>query len=174
MGMMVKKQREELKELHGSRYDQGAVANRVGLSQSVLSDLERGRIAYLPEASTLNSLVAELHLNMAELLQVAGYDIYPDVVDRAITHEVIASVSLRDILRLKYNIDESQMHIVEAVIGLLTNQQPQLGQQQAASSNKPPLPEERLVLWSAGVGWLVGLVAAAGQPHVTQVAHQQQ
>ena len=158
MGIMVKKQREELKELHGSQYDQGAVANRVGLSQSVLSDLERGRIAYLPEASTLNSLVAELHLNMAELLQAAGYDIYPDMVDRAITHGVIDSVSLRDILRLKYNIHESQMHIVEAVIGLLANQQQRLGQQTrlVTRSNKPPLPEERLVLWSAGAGWLLG------------------
>ncbi|MGE0539694.1 MAG: helix-turn-helix domain-containing protein [Dehalococcoidia bacterium] len=52
---------------------QNQVAQRVGITQGAYSQIERGRIR--PRLSHLRTLSALLHLSLAELLPLAGYEV---------------------------------------------------------------------------------------------------
>lgn len=120
MGAMLRSKREELKQEHGAAYDQGAVAARVGISQSVLSDLERGRLAYLPEPSTINGLARELDLDMVQLIQAAGYTLSRDQIEETVRHKILSQCDLGEVLALQYNLPAEQCMAIKLIVESLS------------------------------------------------------
>ncbi len=119
LGLLLRRRREERKLMADNLYGQGAVARRVGIAQSVLSDLERGRVSHLPEPAVLNALARDLGLSVQSLLQAAGYDLVSAEAAAALQAQAVRECDLSAVLSVQYRLSNEEAAAVKLLVSKL-------------------------------------------------------
>lgn len=114
-GARVQARRLAKRELYGgAKFDQRPLGERIGGSQTIISDIENDRPSSFMQPEIANALAAELADEntdaaglLAEWLIAAGYKINAKLNDNSLLMLILEQLTLSDFIRLKYGIQNT-------------------------------------------------------------------
>lgn len=102
-GQLISQTRKKLAREDKERYSQAAVAQRIGISQTVYSRWENGEFDRIPEAEALAKLGAALNIAVPRLLEELGYEVGLFAIEEARIQRVVDKLELADYIHRKYD-----------------------------------------------------------------------